>query len=131
MALSLTGANRTVIADPMLSPSGKFEPLASHEVQGEAALERADRAGPDAELLKLFDLGPAETKACMLLVSERREAIRKTDESVVGFNLGANDAEEAGQTVDHCHWHLIPRRKGDVADPRGGVRGVIPGKASD
>jgi diadenosine tetraphosphate (Ap4A) HIT family hydrolase len=81
-------------------------------------------------MLKLFDLGPAETKACMLLGSERQEAIRKTDKSVVGFNPGANDGEEAGQTVDHCLWHLIPRRKRDVSDPRGGIRGVIPGKAS-
>ena len=45
-----------------------------------------------------------------------------------GYNIGANCGESAGQTVMHCHIHIIPRYDGDVADPRGGVRGVIPGK---
>ena len=46
-----------------------------------------------------------------------------------GFNIGINDGEAAGQTVMHCHLHVIPRRKGDVLDPRGGIRWVIPDKA--
>ena len=45
-----------------------------------------------------------------------------------GFNVGVNEGEVAGQTVFHCHLHLIPRRRGDVEEPEGGVRGVIPGK---
>ena len=45
-----------------------------------------------------------------------------------GYNIGANCGESAGQTVMHCHIHIIPRYDGDVDDPRGGVRGVIPGK---
>jgi hypothetical protein len=45
-------------------------------------------------------------------------------------NIGMNNGDTAGQTVGHAHVHLIPRRLGDVKDPRGGVRGVIPGKAS-
>jgi diadenosine tetraphosphate (Ap4A) HIT family hydrolase len=45
-----------------------------------------------------------------------------------GFNLGVNVGEAAGQTVFHVHLHLIPRYKGDVANPRGGVRGVIPAR---
>jgi diadenosine tetraphosphate (Ap4A) HIT family hydrolase len=45
------------------------------------------------------------------------------------FNIGLNDGPAAGQTVPHCHLHLIPRYAGDVAEPRGGVRWVIPGKA--
>jgi diadenosine tetraphosphate (Ap4A) HIT family hydrolase len=52
------------------------------------------------------------------------------DKSVAGFNVGMNAGEAAGQTVSHAHTHLIPRRRGDVEKPRGGVRGVIPG-ASD
>jgi diadenosine tetraphosphate (Ap4A) HIT family hydrolase len=44
-------------------------------------------------------------------------------------NVGINDGEAAGQTVRHLHIHIIPRRIGDVSDPRGGIRGVIPGKA--
>jgi ATP adenylyltransferase len=47
---------------------------------------------------------------------------------VNGFNIGVNNGTSAGQTVEHCHVHLIPRRPGDVADPRGGVRQMIPGK---
>ena len=50
------------------------------------------------------------------------------DNSITGFNIGVNQGESAGQTVIHLHIHLIPRRNGDVTDPRGGVRGVIPSK---
>jgi diadenosine tetraphosphate (Ap4A) HIT family hydrolase len=46
-----------------------------------------------------------------------------------GFNLGVNDGPAAGQTMPQLHFHVIPRRTGDVADPRGGIRWVIPGKA--
>jgi diadenosine tetraphosphate (Ap4A) HIT family hydrolase len=49
---------------------------------------------------------------------------------VDGVNVGLNSGVAAGQTVDHAHVHVIPRRTGDVADPRGGVRWVIPGRAS-
>lgn len=47
-----------------------------------------------------------------------------------GFNIGLNWGKAAGQTVDYPHLHLIPRRNGDVVDPRGGVRNVIPGKGN-
>ena len=50
------------------------------------------------------------------------------DLSATGFNVGNNVGEDGGQTIMHCHTHLIPRRKGDMIDPRGGVRGVIPEK---
>ena len=46
-----------------------------------------------------------------------------------GFNIGVNDGRAAGQTVPHAHVHVIPRYAGDVPDPRGGIRWVIPGKA--
>ena len=45
-----------------------------------------------------------------------------------GYNVGININEAAGQSVFHCHMHLIPRYKGDVPNPKGGVRGVIPSK---
>jgi diadenosine tetraphosphate (Ap4A) HIT family hydrolase len=57
-----------------------------------------------------------------------RGQIAGEDATVVGFNVGANCGEGSGQTVIHAHIHLIPRRLGDVAKPRGGVRGVIPAK---
>lgn len=47
---------------------------------------------------------------------------------VSGFNIGINNGESAGQTIYHCHIHLIPRRDGDVEQPRGEVRHIIPGK---
>jgi len=47
-----------------------------------------------------------------------------------GYNMGMNLREAAGQTIDHLHWHVIPRYSGDVAEPEGGIRGVIPDKQS-
>lgn len=62
------------------------------------------------------------------LVAEVRS--RLTDDlQPDGFNIGLNDGEAAGQTVMHAHIHVIPRWKGDVPDPRGGVRWIIPDKA--
>ena len=52
-----------------------------------------------------------------------------TDATVDGFNIGWNDGGSAGQTIMHLHVHVIPRRSGDVADPRGGIRWVMPAKA--
>jgi diadenosine tetraphosphate (Ap4A) HIT family hydrolase len=62
-------------------------------------------------------------------MDEMRKAILAKDKTVEGFNVGMNSGEVAGQTVFHAHVHLIPRRRGDVENPRGGVRGVIPGRA--
>jgi diadenosine tetraphosphate (Ap4A) HIT family hydrolase len=53
-----------------------------------------------------------------------------SDPDIEGFNVGINIGEVAGQTIFHCHVHLIPRRRGDVVNPRGGVRAVIPAKAN-
>jgi ATP adenylyltransferase len=77
-----------------------------------------------------FDLFESERSAIDLLLDELRAGIQQVDKMVTGFNLGFNCGEVAGQTVMHCHAHLIPRRAGDIENPRGGVRGVIPGKAS-
>ena len=62
------------------------------------------------------------------MIAEQRKAIFEADSSVLGFNVGINSGAVAGQTIFHAHIHLIPRREGDVVDPRGGVRGVIPSK---
>ena len=58
----------------------------------------------------------------------QKKQIEGEDGSVTDFNVGINAGEDAGQTVMLCHLHVIPRRKGDTGDLRGGVRGVIPGK---
>ena len=54
------------------------------------------------------------------MIQKFKDQIEKEDESVKGFNIGMNNGKVAGQTVFHCHIHLIPRRKGDVENPKGG-----------
>ena len=66
----------------------------------------------------------------MALLRRTKSDIVSRDKNVEGFNMGINNGPVAGQTVFHVHLHLIPRRKGDVEDPRGGLRGIIPGKAA-
>ena len=75
-----------------------------------------------------FELGTAEAKACGDLLARMEKRIRSRDASVAGFNIGVNVGEAAGQTIGHCHLHLIPRRTGDTPNPRGGVRHIITGK---
>lgn len=62
------------------------------------------------------------------LLKEVSESLQRSDQTISGFNVGINVDEDAGQTVMHAHVHLIPRRKGDVEHPRGGIRHLIPGK---
>jgi ATP adenylyltransferase len=64
------------------------------------------------------------------LLNDCKDWLTFKDPAITAFNIGINDGVDAGQTIMHCHVHLIPRRKGDVASPRGGVRGVIPEKQS-
>ena len=85
---------------------------------------------PKRHVSGYFELGRAELNACHGLLAQVKRAIERADEDVEGFNIGVNDGADAGQTVFHCHIHLIPRRKGDVEDPTGGVRNVIPGKGA-
>ncbi|MBY0385185.1 HIT family protein [bacterium] len=77
-----------------------------------------------------FELTNEELSEINELLKVCRNEIMSDDPSVKGFNIGANCGEAAGQTVFHCHIHLIPRRKGDDRNPRGGVRAVIDGKKS-
>ena len=62
------------------------------------------------------------------MLHTQRQKILDQDPTVTGFNVGINAGQSAGQTVFHVHVHLIPRHDGDVADPKGGVRGVIPSR---
>jgi diadenosine tetraphosphate (Ap4A) HIT family hydrolase len=82
---------------------------------------------PRRHVSSLFDLPEEELAALWKLVALVRgklmEGLRPD-----GFNVGLNDGPAAGQTVTHAH--VIPRRAGDVADPRGGVRWVVPSKAA-
>ena len=74
-----------------------------------------------------FDLSQKEQTALWIVVNEVKKILQEKY-NPDGFNIGINVNEEAGQTIWHCHIHIIPRYKGDVEEPRGGVRGVIPSK---
>jgi diadenosine tetraphosphate (Ap4A) HIT family hydrolase/5-methylcytosine-specific restriction endonuclease McrA len=75
-----------------------------------------------------FDLSQAELNGINMLLHDVRSHLQIQDKSIQGFNVGVNDGETSGQTISHCHIHLIPRREGDVESPIGGVRNIIPGK---
>ena len=77
----------------------------------------------------LFQLTESERNALWECVCQARDRLVRSH-SPDGFNVGVNIGRAAGQTVMHVHVHVIPRYRGDVAEPRGGVRGVIPGKMS-
>ena len=83
---------------------------------------------PKRHVASLFDLPDEDQAAIWRLVAQVRGKLA-SDLQPDGFNVGVNDGPAAGQTVLHAHVHVIPRRAGDVADPRGGVRWVIPAKA--
>jgi ATP adenylyltransferase len=83
---------------------------------------------PRRHVASYFDLHQSERNAMERLMHKRREELLAGDPSIAGFNVGINAGEAAGQTVFHVHIHLIPRRHGDVDDPQGGVRAVIPEK---
>jgi diadenosine tetraphosphate (Ap4A) HIT family hydrolase len=76
----------------------------------------------------VFTMTEQEIRDSETLIRVLSEKIKELDTSVTGFNIGTNIGESAGQTVFHAHIHLIPRRDGDCENPKGGVRGVIPGK---
>ena len=83
---------------------------------------------PARHVASLYDLAPEERAELWALVDEVREALMASH-GPDGFNIGVNDGEAAGQTVSHAHVHVIPRYAGDVEDPRGGIRWVVPERA--
>ena len=83
---------------------------------------------PKRHVKTYFELTNEEIQACNDLILKTKEKILEQDNSVKGFNIGMNAGKVAGQSIMHCHIHLIPRREGDVENPQGGVRSVIPKK---
>jgi len=75
-----------------------------------------------------FSMTSEEKKDADNLIRILRDRIEKSDSAVTGFNIGANCGKSAGQSIMHAHIHLIPRRDGDMPQPKGGVRGVIPNR---
>ena len=83
---------------------------------------------PRRHFAEWFDATDDERKSLFRALDYAREVVA-ADHSPDGWNIGVNVGPAAGQTVFHLHVHLIPRFEGDVDDPRGGVRGVVPDKA--
>jgi len=83
---------------------------------------------PKRHVADYFELSNDEIIACNELIKIIKKDILDNDQSVKAFNIGTNAGKLAGQSIMHCHIHLIPRRAGDVDNPQGGVRSVIPKK---
>jgi len=75
-----------------------------------------------------FDITGEERDAVHELLLSMKKLLSDRDPSITGFNVGVNSGRSAGQSIFHVHIHLIPRRDHDMENPKGGVRGVIPGK---
>jgi diadenosine tetraphosphate (Ap4A) HIT family hydrolase len=82
---------------------------------------------PRRHVASFFDLTPEEVDACMGLIKEEKIHIDE-EFNPDGYNIGVNVGPAAGQSIFHVHIHIIPRYKGDVENPQGGVRHVIPKK---
>ena len=80
---------------------------------------------PKRHVIDYFQLTNNELIACNDLIKIVQKKIVIKDKQVKAFNIGTNAGKIAGQSIMHCHIHLIPRRKGDVENPQGGVRSVI------
>lgn len=83
---------------------------------------------PRRHLASLFDLPESEYRELCTQVAQMRKLLTARFRPSA-FNVGVNDGASAGQTVGHAHIHVIPRYAGDVTDPRGGIRWIIPAKA--
>ena len=82
---------------------------------------------PKRVVAEIFDLNDEEYSSCFSLVKDVKKILEEKF-NPDGFNIGINNGEKAGQTIFHAHIHVIPRYSGDVDNPRGGIRHVIPGK---
>jgi diadenosine tetraphosphate (Ap4A) HIT family hydrolase len=96
---------------------------------GHPVTEGHSLVSPRKHVRSIYELSLQEQFAIWDLVARIRERLL-TDFKPDAFNIGVNDGVAAGQTVEHAHVHVIPRRKGDVPDPRGGIRWVIDDKAN-
>jgi len=83
---------------------------------------------PHRHVSNFFDLNKNELNDLNKILKKERLSLLNLDKEITAFNVGVNAGKDAGQSIMHCHIHLIPRRKGDNENPRGGVRGVIPSK---
>ena len=85
---------------------------------------------PNRHIPDIFSLYGDETLSLFRILQRQKNKLMEADATITGFNVGFNSGCDAGQTIEHAHVHLIPRRKDDVDDPIGGVRNVFPGKGN-
>jgi len=85
---------------------------------------------PNRHVTDIFDLYGDETLSLFRILQRQKFLLKEVDDTITGFNVGFNSGCDAGQTIEHAHVHLIPRRKDDVDDPIGGIRNVFPGKGN-
>ena len=83
---------------------------------------------PKRHVKNYFEMTNEEVISCNELIKNIKKEVELKDPTIKGFNIGTNIGEISGQSILHCHIHLIPRREGDVENPQGGVRSVIPSK---
>lgn len=83
---------------------------------------------PKRHIQSFFEITETERSAIFTLLDIAKKKLDQ-EYSPDAYNIGINDGEYAGQTVQHLHIHLIPRYKGDAEDPRGGIRWIMPDKA--
>jgi diadenosine tetraphosphate (Ap4A) HIT family hydrolase/5-methylcytosine-specific restriction endonuclease McrA len=114
--------------DPPRRPAIAENPLAILIEDGFPVTDGHLLAIPRRHVADYFDLRQSERNAVQRLLDHGRGRLLSRHPGIAGFNVGINAGAVAGQTIFHCHVHLIPRRAGDVDNPRGGVRGVVPGK---
>ncbi len=84
---------------------------------------------PKKHIESFFDLNNDELIQLFDLIKKTKKIIQNKH-NPDAFNIGINDGEEAGRTIHHLHVHIIPRYKGDVENPKGGIRHIIPGKGN-
>ena len=118
-AFGLIEAERVLLVDELFAVvKDKFPVTAGHTL-----------IIPLRSVLRFAELNTTERVRLLELMDWVQQRLAATTPAPEGFNLGVNDGPVAGQTMPQFHFHVIPRRTGDVADPRGGVRWVIPEKA--
>ena len=83
---------------------------------------------PKRHVVDYFELTDEELIACNDLIKIVKKEVLDKDKNVKAFNIGTKVGKISGQSIMHCHIHLIPRREGDVENPQGGIRSVIPKK---
>ena len=83
---------------------------------------------PKRHFASFFEMNDDEQASVFSILKQQRDEIMALDPSVTSFNVGTNDGVDAGQSIYHLHIHLFPRRLGDIENPRGGVRGIIPAR---